>query len=241
MQNKFRLRWIGQGGYELRVGDKTVYLDPYLSDMVEHSPEGLKRLTPPPILPQNAKPDYFLATHDHMDHLDTDLIRAMDCTGVRFFCPESCKAALLDLGQGIAQAQITVLCAGETVDLGAFSLEAVYADHTPDSIGFVLAVEGFRLYVTGDTLYNARVGAGVAADVICCCVNGKLGNMDAAEAVQVALRSGAKLAIPNHYGMFAENTADPQEFVRLANAAGLKSCVAELGAWLDAAALIGKA
>ena len=223
---KFLLRWLGQGGYAVNINafgvSKTVYFDPYMSDMVERK-EGLTRLAPPLIVPAEACPDYYLATHDHMDHLDTAFIQQMDCAGVRFICPGSCKKALLALDKGIMEEQITVVNRGGALDLGDFALQAVYADHTPDSVGFVIIAGGIRLYFTGDTLYGEEVGAGVNADVICCCINGRWGNMDAAEALRVALRSGAKLAIPNHYGMFAENTADPADFCVPARAAGLRT------------------
>ena len=220
--NDFTLTWLGQGGYALDIAGKTVYLDPYMSDMVGKK-EGLQRLVPPPIDPAQARPDYYLATHDHMDHLDTDFISQMDCAGVRFICPKRCKTALLALDKGIEESQITVVKPGDMLDFDGFALRAVYADHTPDSVGFVITAEGITLYITGDTLYGDQVGAGVEADIICCCINGKWGNMDAGEAVRVALRSGAKLAIPNHYGMFAANTVDPAVFCAMAEAAGLRT------------------
>jgi len=221
--NTFTLTWLGQGGYAMNIAGKVIYLDPYMSDMVE-AKEGLARLVPPPLDPA-ARPDYYLATHDHMDHLDTDFIRQINPAGVRFVCPESCKTALLSLEKDISEDQITVVKQGDTLELDGFALRAVYADHTPDSVGFVITAGGIALYVTGDTLYGDAVGAGVSADIICCCVNGKWGNMNAGEAVQVALRSGAKLAIPNHYGMFARNTVDPAQFTVPAQAAGMRTYV----------------
>ena len=235
--NNFTLTWLGQGGYALHINGKTIYLDPYMSDMVGKK-EGLARLVPPPIDPAQARPDYYLATHDHMDHLDTDFIQQMDCTGVRFVCPESCKTALLALGKGIEEGQITVVNRGDELELDGFSVRAVYADHTPDSVGFVITVNGLALYVTGDTLYGDAVGAGVNADIICCCINGRWGNMDAGEAVQVALRSGAKVAIPNHYGMFAKNTADPAVFCAMAGAAGLRTYTMEHAETIDLKGLL---
>ncbi|MDR2525003.1 MAG: MBL fold metallo-hydrolase [Oscillospiraceae bacterium] len=239
MKKKFMVRWIGQGGYALRCGETVMLLDPYFSDIVEHV-EGPRRLIPPPFAPENANPDYFLATHDHMDHLDTDMIARMDCAGVRFLCPESCKKTLLCLGKGISEDQITVTRRGETFSFADFTLEAHYADHTPDSVGFVVICDGIRAYFTGDTLYGGKVGASADADVIFCCINGRLGNMDAAEAALVAERSGAKLAIPNHYGMFAENTADPMDFVRFAEAAGRSAYVMQHNEEIDAAALLAE-
>jgi len=220
--NDFTLTWLGQGGYALGIAGKTIYLDPYMSDMVEQK-ENLRRLVPPPIDPADARPDVYLATHDHVDHLDTDFIRQMDCAGINFICPESCRTALLALGTGIDEGQITVIKRGDVFGLDGLTLRAVYADHTPDSVGFVIEVNGLTVYFTGDTLYGDEVGANVNADIIICCVNGKWGNMNAKEAVQVALRSGARLAIPNHYGMFAENTVDPAVFCVMAEAAELRT------------------
>jgi L-ascorbate metabolism protein UlaG (beta-lactamase superfamily) len=57
------------------------------------------------------------------------------------------------------------------------------------------------------------------------CINGKLGNMTAAEAARLAAALRPRVAIPMHYGMFADNTADPQEFVRLAQAHAPQSAV----------------
>ena len=46
------------------------------------------------------------------------------------------------------------------------------------------------------------------------CVNGRWGNMGHEEAAKVANQLSVRLSIPTHYGMFAENTADPMDFVR---------------------------
>ena len=235
--NAFNITWLGQGGYALQIGEKTVYLDPYMSDMVGKK-EKLARLVPPPIDPKDARPDYYLATHDHMDHLDTDFISQINCEGVKFICPESCKKALLALDMGIEESQIVVVNRGDVIELDGFTLRAVYADHTPDSVGFVIAANGLTVYFTGDTLYGDEVGANVSADIICCCINGKWGNMDAEEAVRVALRSGAKIAIPNHYGMFAENTADPAIFCAMAEAAGLRTVIMGHGETVDLKGLL---
>jgi len=235
--NDFTLTWLGQGGYALGIAGKTIYLDPYLSDVLAGR-ENLIRLVPPPIAAAQAHPDYYLATHDHMDHLDTDFIRRMDPAGVRFICPESCKTALLALGTGIDENQITVVKPGDELELEGFTLRAVYADHTPDSVGFVIVAGGRTVYFTGDTLYNEKVAAGVSADVICCCTNGRWGNMNAGEALRVALRSGASVAIPNHYGMFARNTADPAEFTVPAEAAGLKTYTMQHNETIDVKGLL---
>ena len=51
-------------------------------------------------------------------------------------------------------------------------------------------------------------------DAVFICINGRLGNMNAEQALEVARRLGAPLNIPNHYDMFESNSADPRTFVK---------------------------
>jgi len=206
----FSLRWLGQGGFELSDGRVTILLDPYLSDLVERV-EGLKRLVPPPILPQEAHPDLFLITHDHLDHLDVDTIAAMDKEGVRFAAPGSCLGKLVELG--VKEKDLVRLDRGSAMTLGEFYIEAVYAKHTADSLGFVLSCAGIRAYFSGDTELDESVGRGFICDILFVCINGRWGNMGISEALQLAGRVQAKAVAPHHYGMFAENDADPRPFI----------------------------
>jgi len=261
-----KIKWLGQGGYEIVHKGKTLLIDPYISDMVERKHD-LKRLVPPPFTAARAKPDYYFATHDHMDHLDTDFVRKMDTGGVTFVGPPSCRDALLALDKGITQAQIICANRGESIRLGEFNvlgsdspplcgdiipsdtpqaaeggfiMSFVYADHTPDSVGAVISADGISMYFTGDTLYGEQVGAGVSADVLFICINGKWGNMSAAEAVRVAKRVKPEAAVPNHYGMFAENTADPADFTRPAEAEGIRAFVMPHGEWVEIAEILDR-
>jgi L-ascorbate 6-phosphate lactonase len=213
----FYVRWLGQGGFEISDGSSVLFLDPYLSDLVEKI-EGLKRLVPPPILPQAARPDLCLITHDHIDHLDSDAISAMDTRPVRFAAPGSCAAKLAELG--VPAENIHRLDRGGRMAFGGFAIEAVYAKHTEDSIGLVLSSGGIRAYFTGDSELDDEVGRGLGCDALFVCINGRWGNMGIADALALASRVDAKLAIPNHYGMFAENDADPEPFLAGLRAAG---------------------
>ena len=58
------------------------------------------------------------------------------------------------------------------------------------------------------------------------CINGKMGNMDIDEAVKLTRCLRPKVVIPNHYGMFADNTADPFQFrARLLSTGAESTCV----------------
>ena len=45
------------------------------------------------------------------------------------------------------------------------------------------------------------------------CINGKWGNMNYKEAVKLTKEIKPKIVIPMHYGMFKENTVDPNLFI----------------------------
>ncbi|MDR1735162.1 MAG: MBL fold metallo-hydrolase [Oscillospiraceae bacterium] len=227
-----KIRWIAQGGYEMDIHGKQVLLDPYLSDICERV-ENAPRMVPAPIAPCECHPDYMLVTHDHMDHLDPDLAEVMDTSNVAFICPQEVYDHLRKLNPNVVPEQVRCVQAGDIVECDGFTVTAAFAEHTPQAVGYVLEIQGKRYYFTGDTLYSEKVGADVNADVIFCCINGRAGNMSADEAVQVALRSGASLAIPNHYGLFQWNTANPLSFTAPAQAAGLNTLVLDHAVWVE--------
>jgi len=223
----FRFLWLGQGGYAFTNGRKTIFLDPYFSN-----PLGPTRMMLPPADPQTVHPNAIITTHDHDDHLDPGYIQSLDKTGVTFFGPDSCLRHLVQLG--VDQAQTVPFHRGDTKVFDSVSLSAVYARHTEDSIGVILECAGKRAHVTGDTEFDDRLGQGIIGiDIMFCCINGKWGNMNADEAVKTALRVQPRLVVPMHYGMFVENTVDPQPFVEKARAAGLQCKTHEPGVWYD--------
>jgi len=80
---------------------------------------------------------------------------------------------------------------------------------------------GWTIYHSGDSLlYDGlveKLNACGPIDVAFVPINGNrperrvAGNMDGNEAAQLAHAIGARFAVPHHYGMFAFNTADPEE------------------------------
>lgn len=209
-------RWIGQGGFIVAdPAGHTVVIDPYLSETVE-----LARLSPIPVRPEEVKADLVLCTHADTDHTDPGTIPLMSRVR-RFAGPTSVVDKYKELG--IAEGRTVSINRGEQASPEGIPVRAVYAKHTPDSVGFVIDLAGIRLYITGDSEYDDLLGgaARFAPDVMLICINGRWGNMGIAEAVQVTRLVRPQLVIPMHYGMFAENTADPLEFVRAIEDSGL--------------------
>ena len=208
------LNWLGQGGFCIRCSNTTVVLDPYLSFSCEES-GGHTRLAPAPIDPNTLHADLFVITHDHMDHLDEGTLKKLDLTAHKFAAPASCRKHLALLG--VPEENLIAFDRGTQLTFGDMQLFAVHAEHTEDSIGLVVRGDDTTVYFTADTLYSdllAKDASAYSPDVLVTCVNGRWGNMGHEEAAKVANQLNIKLSIPTHYGMFAENTADPMDFVR---------------------------
>ncbi|MBE5041253.1 MBL fold metallo-hydrolase [Ructibacterium gallinarum] len=202
-----KIIWLGQSGYLLSDGITTICIDPYLSDAVNRI-AGRPRMVGIPILPEKLYVDAVICTHNHVDHVDPDAIPKMQKENMIFYAPTDCKQTLMNLGV----TQYLPFDEGTRVVLGNFILEAVFADHTVPAIGVVVTHAGKRYYFTGDTYYHPKL-ADIKCDVLFVSINGKLGNMDVEDAIRLTNEIKPQLAVPNHYGMFASNTEDPEKYM----------------------------
>ena len=202
------IRPLGQSGYQLKTEKSEIIIDPYLSDSVNRV-AGRPRLLPLPISPAEISCDAVICTHDHLDHLDPDTVTEINSRQL-FITTNEGKEKL----KGLGKENVIAINEGECISLGDFEIMAVFADHTVEAFGVIVKVEGKTLYFSGDTLYNEKLFdiAKHRPDITFICINGRLGNMSASEALTVAKRIGAKVNIPNHYDMFASNSEDPHLF-----------------------------
>lgn len=202
------IRWIGQSGYIIRTDTTEIIVDPYLSDVVNRV-ANRPRLVEAPIKPSEVRADGIICTHNHLDHLDVDAITEMD-KGLMFITTSEGQDKLQEMGFD----KVKALQVGESVTVGDIEIIAVYAKHTVEAFGAVIKAEGQTLYFSGDTLFDERLFevAAYHPDISFICINGKLGNMNVDEAVTTAKMIGAKVSVPNHYGMFASNTENPELF-----------------------------
>ena len=99
------------------------------------------------------KADYILVTHEHYDHLDTAAIRTLTKKETQLITNRHC-ADLLGYG--------TVMANGDRLTLNdEMTLEAVPAYNTSEGHlqfhpkgrdnGFILNLDGLRIYIAGDT------------------------------------------------------------------------------------------
>ena len=214
------IRWIGQSGYLLNDGKTEICIDPYLSDVVNRI-AGRGRMVNPPFAPDALKSDVVVCTHNHLDHVDIDAIPLMKKDRMLFLAPTDAKNQLMECGV----INYHEFNEGDTYSVGDFTLRAVFADHSVPAIGVILSHGGQTLYFSGDTLYHEKLKELKAyhIDIMFICINGKLGNMNVDEAVELTKIINPKVGIPTHYGMFESNTEDPEKYTsQLANSFEIK-------------------
>jgi L-ascorbate metabolism protein UlaG (beta-lactamase superfamily) len=223
--------WLGQHSFIFKAAERTVYIDPFLSD---HG----KRLVPPLLDPDEiTNADLILGTHDHRDHIDREIWPALAVASpqARFVVPEAKRIELLDALK-LSPERLSGIDALETRDIiPGISLSAVPAAHErlepcPKTgrysfLGYVIQADKWTLYHSGDTCrYEGMIGflSRWRFDVAFLPINGRdgerlsrncLGNMTFQEAVDLAGELRPGLTVPTHFDMFAGNREDPKKFI----------------------------
>lgn len=203
------VRWIGQSGYLLFDGETEICIDPYLSNVVDRL-QKRGRMVEAPFPPTALKSNLVVCTHNHLDHVDIDAIPEMPKDNMMFLAPKAAEEALRACGV----LHYTPFNEGDSYKVGDFTLTATFAEHSCEAIGLLVRHGDLTLYFSGDTLYNERLFdlAKEKVDVSFICINGKLGNMNAEQAVRLTRVLSPRLAVPTHYGMFESNTVDPSVY-----------------------------
>lgn len=212
------LWWLGQAGYVVRAGRLTVAVDPYLSDSAAAGAPEFTRLYPPPISPGDLRVDVYCVTHDHLDHLDPDTIRAYPAKADTWFvAPAQAAGRLPELG--VPPARIVRVGVGETWRTDGLEVRGVFTRPTgpdvPDTTGYLLRfANGRTVYHTSDTMFDPAVLAAAPRepDVMLVPINGKWGNTGPETAVEFAAAVRPRFVLPNHYDLMALNAENPETF-----------------------------
>ncbi len=221
--------WLGQHGFIVKLGERILYLDPFLSD---HP----RRLVPSLVRPEQVTNAHLVfGSHDHTDHIDRDAWPAIAqaSPGTRFVVPE----LLLDgLARelGIAPERFVGMNDGDTLDVDGVAITGVAAAHEfldrdeasgrYPYLGFVIEQGGCVVYHAGDTCSYEGLQTkllGRDFDVAFLPINGRdakrlaggcIGNMTYQEAADLAGALAPRLTVPAHFDMFEGNTEDPHLF-----------------------------
>ncbi len=200
------IRFLGHAAFELRDGDTTVLIDPFLTGNPKAA-VGADELSP----------DAILLTHGHGDHLG-DTVSIAKRTGADVVAIVEIANELTAEGvQNVSDPNL-----GGTVERDWGWVRLVPAWHTSTTpkgtanvpAGLVVGFGGKVVYHLGDTALFSDlqlVGRRQPIDVALMCIGGHY-TMDRFDAVEAAGLVGAKQVIPCHYDTFPPIATDAQAF-----------------------------
>ena len=185
------ITWLGHDGFLIKGDGKTIAIDPF---QVKDSEPA----------------DIILVTHEHYDHCSPEDIQKLQKASTVIVTEASSAAKL--------SGDVRVVQPGDKLTVEGIQIEVVPSYNTNKSfhpkqngwLGFIVTVEGVRLYHAGDTdLIPEMVSFDV--DVALLPVSGTY-VMTAEEAVEAAKMIKPKLAIPMHYDAIVGSSDDAQRF-----------------------------
>lgn len=176
--------WLGHASFRITDGNFLAYIDPY-------------------VLPDDAESaDLILVTHDHFDHFDADKIESLKKRDTVVIGAHSC---IDKLGYGRA------VRAGEKINIASIAVDAVEAHNTNKfrspgqpfhpkglGIGFVLELNGKRIYHSGDTDHIPEMSHLKNIDAALLPIGGTY-TMTVTEAAEAALDVKPKNLVPMHF------------------------------------------
>jgi len=245
--------WIGQEGFVFKSPGQIMYIDPYLSTYAEKTTKGTPnehvRIKPAPMKPEDVNhAEIVFCTHDHADHIDPESIPIIAARSPRadFIVPECARDTMRSFG--IGDERIHTMKGDDELRLKEIHIYAVPAKHEdfdkhPEKgypyLSYVININGITVFHAGDTIpYHGQVERlkKHKIDLAFLPINGRdefrhrfelEGNFTCEEAIRFALDINAGLTIPMHYDMFAINTADINEFRRMADKHNLRYLIME--------------
>lgn len=179
-------------------GDRVIYFDPYKIEEETHDA------------------DVIFITHDHYDHFEPSSIEKILRDDTMMVIPKTCFDAWSD--SGLIVTQVVQMGPGEQIDMGGLVIETIPAYNLlkpfhpkrKNWLGYIVTLEGRRIYVAGDTDVTEETRK-VQCDIAFIPVGGKY-TMNAAKAADLVNEIGPEIAVPTHYGSVVGRESDGRDF-----------------------------
>lgn len=186
-----KIHWLGHDCFRIDA-DKVIYFDPF---------ELKKGLVPA---------DVVFITHGHADHCSPEDVKKIQKKETVIVTTSDCAGKL--------KGKIVTVKPGDSLTVEGFEVEVVPAYNTNKKfhpkekgwVGFIITLEGQRIYHAGDTDLIPEMKS-IKADIAMLPVSGTY-VMTAEEAVEAAELIRPQVAIPMHYGSIVGDERDAEIF-----------------------------
>ncbi len=189
-----QIHWLGHDAFRID-GEPVVYFDPWkLGD------------NPPAA-------GLILISHAHHDHCSPEDVARIRGLNTVVVAPATCAQSL---GGQVHTVQVGDMLEVHGVPIEvvpAYNLNKRFHPKSPHNVGYIITLEGTRIYHAGDTDHIPEM-EGMEVDIALLPVSGTY-VMTAEEAAEAAQAIGPRLVIPMHYGTIVGDESDAERFRRL--------------------------
>ena len=195
-----KIIWLGHASFKLKTDDKIIYIDPFQID-------------------DDEKADLILITHDHYDHCSPEDIKKIQKEDTMIYYAGDCGDKLTGNTHKVVPGDNQEFKDILIKPIPAYNIDKFREENVPyhpkenDYVGYILEINGKRIYHAGDTDKIPEMEV-IAADIILLPVGGTY-TMDAKEAAETADMINPETAIPMHYGTLVGDKSDAENFSRL--------------------------
>ncbi len=171
--------------------------------------------------------DFILITHDHYDHFSPEDIRKVAKADSVLVVPEKMRNKAQGVADTVGKIETVKPAVYHEINglefetVSAYNILKPFHPKSAEWVGYVLRIDGKRIYIAGDTDATKEAKA-VKCDIALVPVGGTY-TMDAKKAAELVNTIRPDIAVPVHYGSivgrpsdgeaFAENVKEPVKVV----------------------------
>lgn len=187
-----------QNSIRITDRDRQIYIDPFQMRGEPHDA------------------DYILITHDHYDHFSPEDIKKVAGSNTILIVPEKTQGKADKAADFVRK--IVSVKPGAYYEIDGLEIETVPAYNilkpfhpkSAEWVGYILRVDGKRIYIAGDTDATKEAKA-VKCDIALVPIGGTY-TMDAKKAAELVNTLSPSAAIPVHYGSIVGKPGDGEVF-----------------------------
>ncbi len=163
------------------ISNKIIYFDPFMIDEENHDA------------------DIVFITHDHYDHFSIDDIKKIEKEDTVFVIPDNMYNLLGGENVVVLNPNEKTIVEGyEVMTISSYNVNKRFHPKEKGNLGYIVKIEGKRVYVAGDCDMNED-NENISADIAIVPVGGHF-TMDYKEAAKLINKIKPEIAIPCHYG-----------------------------------------